>query len=222
MSRSSGVDDRHGPPDAGCTRREERANALTHAAGLVAAVVAAVVLVIMAALEGDVWEIVGVSVFATSLIALYAASTVYHAVRDPALKLRLRVLDHCAIYLLIAGSYTPFMIGELRGGWGWTIFGVIWGLAVAGIGLKLVFTGRFPLLSTALYVAMGWLALVAIGPMLRALEPWTLAWLVGGGVAYTAGTPFYHNRRMPYAHAVWHLFVILGSVCHAIAVGTIV
>ena len=114
------------------------------------------------------------------------------------------------------------MIDELRGGWGWSLFGVIWGLAVIGIALKLIFIGRFRLLSTAVYVAMGWLVLVAVVPMVRILDPATLAWLVAGGVAYTAGTPFYHNRRLPYAHAIWHVFVIAGSVFHAIAVATIV
>jgi hemolysin III len=202
-------------------RREELANVLTHGVGVVGSVSGAAVLIVLAALSGDAWVIVGVSVFATSLIALYTASTLYHAVRSSALKARLKVLDHAAIYLLIAGSYTPFMIGALRGGWGWSLFGVIWGLAVAGIGLKLVFTGRFQVLSTAMYVAMGWLVLIGMGPLVRALDPVTLVWLVAGGVAYTAGTPFYHSRRIPYAHAVWHLFVLAGSVCHAIAVGTI-
>ena len=207
---------------AGARGGEELANTLTHGLGVVASVAGGAVLVVLAALGGDAWEIVGVSVFVTSLIALFTASTVFHAVGDGALKARLKVLDHSAIDLLIAGTYTPFMIDELRGGWGWSLFGVIWGLAVVGIGLKLVFTGRFKLLSTTVYVAMGWLVLIAIGPMIRSLEPVTLGWLVAGGIAYTAGTPFYHTQRMPYGHAVWHLFVILGSVCHAIAVGTTV
>ena len=118
------------------------------------------------------------------------------------------MLDHAAIYLLIAGTYTPFMIDALRGPWGWTMFGVVWGLAVAGVGLKLVFTGRFRLLSTLVYVGMGWMALIAVGPMLRNLDPATLAWLLAGGIAYTAGTPFYHNARLRWSHPVWHLFVV--------------
>jgi hemolysin III len=202
--------------------REETANVITHGIGLVASVAAAAILVVYASLRGDVWEIVGVSVFATTLVALYAASTTYHAARDPARKARLELLDHAAIYLLIAGTYTPFMIDELRGGWGWSLFGVIWGLAVTGIGLKTVFIGRFRLLSTLVYVGMGWLILVGIVPVVRALDPITLAWLVAGGVAYTAGTPFYHNERLPYSHAVWHLFVLAGSVCHGVAVATLV
>lgn len=202
--------------------REELANVLTHGMGMMAAIVGSAVLIVLASVKGDVREIVGVSVFATTLVTLYTASTLYHAARDPALKARLKVLDHSAIYLLIAGSYTPFMIDELRGGWGWSLFGVIWGLAVIGVGLKLVFIGRFRLISTLVYVGMGWLVLVAAVPLVRTLDPATLAWLVAGGVAYTAGTPFYHNRRVRYAHAIWHLFVIVGSACHAIAVATIV
>ena len=202
--------------------REELANVLTHGVGMVAALVAAAALIVFASIRGDVWEIVGVSTFATTLVALYTASTLYHAARDPVVKARLKVLDHAAIYLLIAGTYTPFMIGELRGGWGWSLFGVIWGLAVVGIALKLIFIGRFRLLSTAVYVAMGWLVLVAVVPLVRALDPVTLAWMVAGGIAYTAGTPFYHNRRIRYAHAIWHVFVIAGSACHAVAVATIV
>jgi hemolysin III len=202
--------------------REELANVVTHGVGLAAAVAGAALLIVFAALKGDVWEIVGVSVFATSMVALYTASTLYHAARDPIVKARLKVLDHAAIYLLIAGTYTPFMIDELRGGWGWSLFGVIWGLAVVGIALKLVFIGRFKVISTAVYVAMGWLVLIAVVPLVQALDPITLVWMVAGGVAYTAGTPFYHNRRIRYSHAIWHLFVIAGSACHAIAVATIV
>jgi hemolysin III len=215
------------PPDAHLLTllmrtREELANTLTHGAGLLAALAGAALLIVFAALRADAWLIVGVSVFATSLVALYASSTAYHAVRAPAVKARLKVVDHAAIYLLIAGTYTPFMIGALRGGWGWSLFGVIWGLAIAGIGLKLAFTGRFRTLSTGVYVAMGWLVLIGIVPIARAFDPVTLTWLVAGGIAYTAGTPFYHSARIPYAHSVWHVFVIAGSVCHAVAVATLI
>jgi hemolysin III len=194
---------------------------VSHGVGLVGSLLAGTILIVLAALGGDAWRIVSVSVFATSLVALYTASTLYHAARRPRVRARLKVLDHAAIYLLIAGTYTPFMIGELRGGWGWSLFGVIWGLAVVGIGLKLVFTGRFRLISTAVYVAMGWLVLVGIVPVARSLDPMALAWLAAGGVAYTAGTPFYHSRRLPFAHAVWHLFVLAGSFCHIVAVGVL-
>ena len=200
--------------------REEIANVLTHGAGAVASLAGAAVLVTVAALGGDAWKVVGSAVFGTTLVLLYTASTLYHAARSPVARARLKVLDHCAIYLLIAGSYTPFTLIGLRGGWGWSLFGVIWGLAVAGTVFKLFFTGRFPRLSTAVYVAMGWLAVVAIGPMVQRLPAATLAWMVAGGLIYTAGTVFYHSRRIPYAHAIWHLFVLGGSACHFAAVLT--
>lgn len=210
----------HVRPAAGVPRDEELANTLTHAAGVVAAIAGGIVLVVLAVLGGDAWRIVGAAVFAATLVALYAASTAYHAVRTPRIKARLKVFDHCAIYLLIAGSYTPFLLNDLRGPWGWSLFGVIWGLAAAGIVFKLFFTGRFRLVSTLVYILMGWLALIAVVPMLRTMAPSTLAWLLAGGIAYTAGTPFYHAARIRYAHALWHLFVLAGSLCHAIAVAT--
>ena len=200
--------------------KAELANVVTHGLGVLASVAALVLLVIVAARGGDPWEVVGVSVFGTTLILLYLASTLYHAVETPALKGRLKVFDHSAIYLLIAGTYTPFMIGVLRGGWGWSMFGVIWGLAVAGVVFKLFLTGKFPRLSTFIYVLMGWLVLIAAVPMFDRMAGETLAWLVAGGVTYTAGTAFYHNNRIPQAHAIWHLFVLGGSVCHALAVAS--
>lgn len=198
--------------------REELANALTHGVGAVAAVAGATVLIVLAALRGDGWQLGGAIVFGVSLLLLYLASTLYHAVPHPVAKRRLKVFDHCAIFLLIAGTYTPFTLVGLRGAWGWSLFGSVWALAAAGIVFKLFFTGRFRALSTAIYVAMGWVALVAIEPMLQRLSAGTLAWLLAGGVAYTAGTAFYHSRRLPYAHAVWHLFVLAGSTCHFAAV----
>jgi hemolysin III len=200
-------------------RTEERLSALTHGAAAAASVAAAAILIVKASLEGDAWEIVGASVFGATLIVLYLASTLYHLARSVRARARLRALDHAAIYFLIAGTYTPFTIGALRGGWGWSLFGVIWGLALAGAVFKIFAAGRFRVLSTAFYVAMGWLAVIAAGPMLRTLEPATVAWLLAGGVAYTAGTPFYHTGRVRYGHAIWHLFVIAGSACHAVAVG---
>lgn len=200
--------------------REEMASALTHGAGALASAAGGAVLIVLSALAGDPWRIVGSSVFAATLVLLYTASTLYHAARSPVARARLQVFDHCAIYLLIAGSYTPFLLIGLRGGWGWTLFGVVWGLAVAGVIFKLFFTGRFPRLSTGIYLGMGWMALVAIVPMMQRLPGTTLAWLVAGGIAYTAGTAFYHSRRIPYAHAIWHLFVLAGSTCHYAAVAT--
>jgi hemolysin III len=199
--------------------REELVNALTHGIGAVASIIAATVLVTRAAIRGGVWETVGAAVFGICLLTLYAASTLYHAARTPAWRRRLKVFDHCAIFLLIAGSYTPFLLHELRGAWGWTLFAVVWTLAVAGIVFKLFCAGRFRVLSTLLYLAMGWLCVVAARPLLEHVAPETLVWILAGGIAYTVGTPFYHARPR-YAHAIWHGFVLLGSACHVVAVAT--
>lgn len=197
--------------------REELANVLTHGLGVFASVCGGAVLITLAAVFGDVWQIVGASVFGASLLLLYSASTLYHAVRHELVRARLKVFDHCAIYVLIAGTYTPFMLVDLRGGWGWALFGVVWGLAVAGIIFKLFCTGKLRVLSTLMYIGMGWLAVIAIGPMLRELPTSALIWLLAGGLTYTVGTVFYHSR-IPYSHAIWHLFVLGGSTCHFVAV----
>jgi hemolysin III len=199
--------------------KDELASALTHGAGVIASVIGGAVLITLAALSGSPWQIVGASVFAASLVLLYSASTAFHFALSDVVKRRLRTLDHCAIYVLIAGTYTPFTLTALRGTWGWTLLGIVWGLAIAGIVFKLLFIGRFPRVSTAIYIGMGWLIVVAAAPLARALDPATLTLLVVGGLAYTGGTAFYHSRRVPYGHAVWHLFVLSGSVCHAVAVG---
>lgn len=199
--------------------KDELASALTHGAGAIASVIGGAVLITLAALSGSPWQIVGATVFVVSLVLLYGASTAYHFALGDVVRRRLRTFDHCAIYVLIAGTYTPFTLTALRGAWGWTLFGIVWSLAIAGIVFKLYFIGRFPRMSTAIYLGMGWLIIVAAVPLARALEPATLALLVIGGLAYTAGTAFYHSRRIPYGHAVWHLFVMSGSVCHAVAVG---
>ena len=196
---------------------EEVASAITHGLGMLMSVGAGSVLITLAALTGDPWTIVGASVFVGTLVLLYSASTLYHAIPFERAKARLRTLDHCAIYALIAGTYTPFLIGSLRGPWGWSLLAVIWTLAAMGIVFKLFFTDRFKVASTVVYVAMGWLIVVALGPMREALPGTTLAWMVGGGIAYTAGTAFYLSRRR-FAHAVWHGFVLAGSVCHFAAV----
>ena len=198
--------------------REEVANALTHGIGAAVALVAGAVLITLTAVHGDGWQLAGAIVFCVALFVLYLASTLYHAIQHPVAKARLKVFDHCAIYVLIAGTYTPFTLIGLRGAWGWSLFAVIWTLAVAGVVFKLFFTGRFKLVSTLIYIAMGWLVLVAIVPMTRALDAWALGWLFGGGIAYTAGTFFYMSRRIPYAHTIWHSFVIGGSACHFLAV----
>ena len=198
--------------------REELANALTHGLGAVVSLGAGAVLITLTALWGDGWQLAGAIVFCVALLLLYVASTLYHAISHPAAKARLKVFDHCAIYLLIAGTYTPFTLVGLRGPWGWGLFAAIWLLALAGVVFKLFYTGRFKLVSTLLYVAMGWLVVVAIGPLVRALDFWTLVWLFAGGIAYTSGTLFYLAHRLPYSHAIWHAFVITGSVCHFVAV----
>lgn len=198
--------------------REERASALTHAVGTAAALVAGIVLVTLAALRGDGWQLGSAIVFSISLVLLYLASTLYHSFHDPLVKRRLKVFDHCAIYLLIAGTYTPFTLVGLRGTLGWSLFAAIWSLALAGVVFKLFYTGRFRMLSTLVYVAMGWLVIVAIKPVMAALDAWTFGWLVAGGLFYTLGTVFYHRESLPYAHAIWHLFCIGGSLCHYVAV----
>lgn len=202
------------PPDA----KEEFANALTHGLGAAAALVGGAVLIAFAVSSGDVWRLGGAIVFGACLLLLYVASTLYHAIQHPIAKARLKVLDHCAIYLLIAGTYTPFTLIGLRGALGWWLFAAIWTLALAGVVFKLFFTGRFKLLSTLVYIAMGWLVLIAIVPVFRALDGWTFGWLLAGGACYTLGTFFYHRPAMRYSHAVWHGFVIAGSVCHYVSV----
>ena len=200
------------------TLQEERASALTHGVGALAALAGGAVLVALASLTGDGWQLAAAIVFSVCLLLLYIASTLYHAVQQPRAKSALKVFDHCAIYLLIAGTYTPFTLVGLRGEVGRNLFIAIWALAAAGIAFKLFFTGRFKLLSTAVYVAMGWMVVLAIEPVMAALDAWTFGWLLAGGVSYTLGTVFYHRPSMRYSHAVWHLFVVAGSVCHYVAV----
>ena len=200
------------------TPREELANSLTHGLGAALSVAGLVLLVIRAAQHGDAWHVVSTAIFGTTLVLLYAASTLYHSLRGERLKHRLRKFDHAAIFLLIAGSYTPFVLVTLRGPWGWSLFGVVWGLAVAGMTIKFWLAGRFKLLSTLIYVAMGWLVLVAIKPLVAALPAGGMKLLVAGGLCYTGGAVFYLWKRLPYHHAIWHLFVLGGSACHWAAV----
>ncbi len=203
-------------------RRQELANALTHGFGTLWGIAAAGVLVTLAAMRGDVFHIVGAAVFGTTLIMLYSASTLYHAVPKRSMKARLRIVDHSAIYLLIAGTYTPFTLAGIRGGWGWALFGVVWGLAAAGIVFKLFFTGRFRRISTVIYLAMGWLVVIAAKPVVEALPGASLLWLAVGGLAYTGGVYFYANRRIPYGHAIWHLCVMAGSTAHVVAAALLI
>ena len=198
--------------------REEVANSVTHGVGLLASLAGAVVLVSLSVERGEAWHVVSAVIYGVTLVALYAASTLYHALKGTGARGVLRVLDHCAIYLLIAGTYTPVTLVSLRGGWGWALFGAVWFLAVAGIVFKVFAIGRFAILSTVAYVFMGWLCIVAAKPMFILLSPGALVLFGVGGVFYTAGTIFYHSRRIPYSHAVWHLFVVAGSVCHYLAI----
>lgn len=198
--------------------RDELASALTHGLGAVAALAGGAVLITLAAVYGNGWQLGTAIVYSITLLLLYVASTLYHAIPHAGAKARLQVFDHCAIYLLIAGTYTPITLIGLRGPWGWGLFIAIWTLAVAGVAFKLFFTGRFKLLSTGIYIAMGWLVVVALKPMLHALDVFTLGWLLAGGLFYTLGTYFYQRDSVRYFHAVWHLFVLAGSVCHFVAV----
>lgn len=198
---------------------EEIANAVTHGCGALMSAAGLAAMIVIAAGRGEDRgaAIAACAVYGSSLLLLYLASTLYHAVTNDRAKRVLRILDHAAIYLLIAGTYTPFTLLALRGPWGWTLFGVIWTMAGAGIVLKCFHTGRWQMVSTGVYVLMGWLGLVAIRPLLAAL-PWhAVLWLLAGGVFYTTGVPFFASRRR-YAHSVWHVFVLAGSFCHFITV----
>ncbi|MGE5345546.1 MAG: PAQR family membrane homeostasis protein TrhA [Acidithiobacillales bacterium] len=204
---------------APASRTEEIANAVTHGVGAGIFAAGAALLVTMAALRGDARHVVACSVYAATLVLFYTISTLYHAVRGPRVKRVFRILDHAAIYLLIAGTYTPFVLVTLRGAWGWSLFGLVWGLAVLGIVFKSLWTGRLPVLSTALYVVMGWCIVVAWKPLVAALPPGGVAWLVAGGLVYSAGVVFYAlDRSFHWAHPVWHVFVLAASACHFIAV----
>ena len=193
---------------------EEIAHTLTHGVGLLLSVAGLVALVGAARLRGDVWHIVGCTIFGVTLVMLYLSSTLYHAFSRSRARPMLQRLDHAAIFLLIAGSYTPFTLVSLRGAWGWTLLALVWGLAIVGIVVDVAVPQRPRRLSLALYLLMGWLAVFVAGPLVRSLHPDGLALLVIGGLAYTLGVPFYSWRRLPYNHAVWHVFVLAGSACH--------
>jgi hemolysin III len=197
---------------------EEIANSVTHGVGALLSL-AAIPFLVVAATRGDAWRIAGAVIFGATLLTLYTTSALYHALSGERMKALMRRCDHAAIYLLIAGTYTPFLVGPLRGTWGWSLLAVIWSLALAGVLYKAVIGIRMPHLSTALYLAMGWLIVVAIVPLVRQVPVAGLAWLLVGGLCYTAGVVFYVlDSRMRFAHAVWHLFVLGGSAAHGWAV----
>ena len=193
---------------------EECANTITHAAGVAFSIAGLVLLVVRAALYGDVWQVVSFSIYGSSLILLYLASTLYHGFRSKRAKELLRLFDHSAIYLLIAGTYTPFLLITLRGPWGWSLFGVIWGLALLGIAFKIIFGHKYEIVSTVFYILMGWVVIIAIKPLLAALPMAGFFWLLAGGLAYTAGVIFYAWEKLPFNHAIWHGFVLAGSFFH--------
>lgn len=200
------------------TLGEEIANAISHGLGFLFAVASLPILVWQSARLGSTVDVVAASVFASTMIVLYLVSALYHAMPAGRAKHWLNRLDHAAIYLFIAGSYTPFTLGVLRGGWGWSLFGVVWGTAAFGVTIKLLHRLRHPLVSTALYLAMGWVALVAAVPLVERMPAAGLGWLIAGGLSYTVGAiVFLLDERIRYAHFVWHLFVLGGSACHFFA-----
>lgn len=200
------------------TRGEEIANSVSHGLGFALAVVAAPILIVAATRRGTLSDLIAVSVFAAAMVLMYLSSTLYHALPHGRAKRVFHVLDHAAIYLLIAGTYTPFTLGVLKGGWGWTLFGLVWGLAALGVLLKAFAGIRWHGISTAVYVGMGWLVLIAAKPLWDNLPLAGLAWLLAGGLAYTGGVYFYVRKDLRFGHLVWHLFVVAGTACHFIAV----
>lgn len=197
---------------------EEKINILSHIVGLIFSIIALVLLISHASNHGSIWHIISFSIFGSSLIILYAASSYYHSTKSPELRKKMRIVDHASIYILIAGTYTPFTLITLNGVTGWTIFGITWGLALVGITLKLFFTGRFRILSTAMYVFMGWLIVFAINPLINNLHSEGLFWLVLGGIAYTLGAILYAIKKIKFNHAIFHIFVLVGSFSHFISV----
>lgn len=197
---------------------EEVMNAVTHGVGTLLAVAGLVLLTVLAYLHGSIWHIVSFSIYGTTLVLLYLASTLYHSFTNERVKRIFKILDHSAIYLLIAGTYTPFTLVPLHGVLGWTVFSLVWGLAIIGIVLKVFFAGRYKVLSTLCYLGMGWFIVIAIKPLLATVPALGMIWLFAGGLFYTLGSVFYLWKRLPYNHAIWHLFVLAGSISHFIAV----
>ncbi len=197
---------------------EEKINITTHAIGFILSIVAFVLLVTHANLHGDVWHIVSFSIFGASLIILYAASTFYHSAKKSELRNRLKIFDHASIYILIAGTYTPFTLVTLNGTIGWVIFGTSWGLALTGIILKFFFTGKYNLISTIMYVLMGWVIVFAIKPLINNLPLEGLLWLLAGGIFYTIGAILYSIKKIKFNHAIFHMFVLSGSFCQFMSV----
>lgn len=201
------------------SQAEEIANSISHGIALVAALVGTPILIVHAARLGDTGYIVGTSVFCATVILLYLGSTLYHALPTGKVKRIFRAIEHSAIFLLIAGTYTPFTLGVLRGAWGWTLFGIVWSLAAGGVALKTFEKVSHPIISTSLYLLMGWVIVIAVDPLLARVPQAGLLWLIAGGLSYTAGVAFFAtDSRLLYGHLIWHLFVVTGTVCHFLAV----
>ncbi len=198
--------------------REEIVNVITHGLGLLLSVPALVLLIVYASLYGTVWHIVSFSIYGSTLVTLYLASTMYHAARKPKVKENLNIFDHSAIYLLIAGTYTPFLLVTLRGPWGWSLFGVVWGLAIVGVVMKFFFMSKYKVVSALAYVLLGWVIIIAVKPLINSLDTGGLWWLMAGGISYTVGAVLYTLKKLPYHHGIFHLFVLGGSFAHWVAV----
>ncbi|HHW97249.1 MAG TPA: hemolysin III family protein [Oligoflexales bacterium] len=197
---------------------EEIANSIIHGIGALLSIAGLVLMVVFSAIHGTAIHVVAVSIFGASLILLYSASTIYHAITNPRAKRVLQIIDHSSIFILIAGTYTPFTLVSIGGAQGWAIFGVVWGMAVLGVVFKAFFTGRYEFIAVTMYLIMGWLIVIAIKPLWNALDFWGIVWLIAGGLSYSVGVIFYVWDRFPFAHSVWHLFVLAGSICHFFAV----
>ncbi|NOY10245.1 MAG: hemolysin III family protein [Spirochaetes bacterium] len=197
---------------------EEIFNAGTHGTGVVLSIFGLVILIIKSIHYGTAVHIVSAVIFGTSMVLLYLSSTLYHSFTRERAKHIFKILDHSSIYLLIAGSYTPFTLVTLHGSWGWSLFGIVWGLALIGITAKVVFINKFKSLSLILYLSMGWIIVIAVKPLIHALPAEGLYWLIAGGLAYTIGTVFYIMKKVKYSHGIWHLFVLTGTVCHFFAI----
>ena len=198
--------------------KEETINALTHGLGALFSLAGLVILVVLASRRGDAWHIVSCSIYGVTLVLLFSSSTLYHGCRSERAKHICHIIDHASIYLLIAGTYTPFVLVTLRGAWGWSLFGVVWGLALAGIVFQVFFVNRFRALQVVIYLLMGWLVVVAAKPLLARLPRPGLLWLLAGGLSYSFGVMFYIWKKMPYHHAVWHMFVLAGAMSHYFAI----
>jgi len=198
--------------------KEERINIISHAIGFILSVAAFILLVMRANLHGDIWHIMSFSIFGVSLIVLYAASTFYHSAKKAELRSRLRIIDHASIFVLIAGTYTPFTLVTLSGTIGWVIFGTSWGLALTGIILKLFFTGKYKLFSTIMYILISLIIVFAIKPLLDNLPLEGLVWLSVGGISYIIGAIIYSIKKIKFNHAIFHIFVLIGSFCHFVSV----